>query len=243
MGVLMSLSLVGCLDDSDQNSNGTGGEMMDEEISGDDLANLTLSEYRETRSIDDTLASLLAFYQAHHPGAVESLNPPATAAQLDQLEAVIGQPLPADFRALYELANGQDSDTDAPLFPEGFTLLSIDEIIAQWQLSGAVATEEALDEAYSTAGVVAEAWWIAGWIPFAGHIRGDSLCIDLAPGKRGVRGQVIDWWHDDASRPQLANSLNDYLGELDTELRRGRYVIDDGVVMDAAFVESESDGG
>ena len=57
-------------------------------------------------------------------------------------------------------------------------------------------------------------WWNAKWVPFAGDGGGDSLCVDLAPAKGGVAGQVIMHHHAADARSRKAASVQSLLNQL-----------------------------
>jgi len=87
-----------------------------------------MTTYQESRAIEKVVADLIAYFDQEFPKIAESLNPPATDDQLGELEKVIGAKLPADFRTLYKIANGQEP-VNEPFFHNGFEFMSIEHII------------------------------------------------------------------------------------------------------------------
>ncbi|HXV91932.1 MAG TPA: SMI1/KNR4 family protein, partial [Pseudonocardia sp.] len=69
-------------------------------------------------------------------------------------------------------------------------------------------------------------WWNPGWVPFAEDGGGNLYCVDLAPGERGVRGQVIRWEIHGGPCGPVAASFAEYLLGYRDDLTGGRYVYD-----------------
>ncbi len=184
-----------------------------------------VASYEETRPLPQTFADLVAFVKERHPDLVLGLNPPATKKQLDNLEALIGRPLPDDFRQLYRLANGQ-SGRETPLFPNGYRFLPLEAISHEWVMLKELHDEEqGFWQSDTPLGVVKDRWWDPAWIPFAQDMTGANYCIDLDPAPGGQVGQVIDHFPEDTDRPHLGFSLNDYLGAYEQGLRAGTHLL------------------
>ncbi len=184
----------------------------------------TVATYEEPRPLDQTFADLLAFLKEHHPDLAADLNPPATDAQLDALEALTGQRLPDDFRQLYKLANGQKT-AEIAFFPNGYDFISLERVSQTWSMLKEINDEEGSWAGPASQGAVKDRWWHPSWIPFAYMISGDHYCMDLDPAPGGQVGQVIEFIHDDTWRAHLGRSINDYLGEFEKGLRDGTYVL------------------
>lgn len=149
-----------------------------------------------------------------NPTAKKSLKKGATAEQIAACEAALGVAFPPDLRASYLCHDGQKADADG-LFPEGFAdldsafvLLSLDEMANQWKTwkELADAGEFRRQKGQPDAGVRPD-WWNPKWVPFAWDGGGDSLCVDLAPGKGGTAGQVILHHHADDARSKKAGGV------------------------------------
>lgn len=149
-----------------------------------------------------------------NPAVKKSPKKGATEKQIAACEQALGITFPPDLRASYLIHDGQKAGTDG-LFPEGFAeldaefaLLSLDEVAKEWK------TWRQLDDVgefkkrktLSDAGVRSD-WWNPKWVPFASDGGGDSLCVDLAPAKGGIAGQVIMHQHADDARPKKATSV------------------------------------
>ena len=147
-----------------------------------------------------------------------ALRKPATDAQIAKCEAALAIAMPPALRASYRIHNGQKSGADC-LFPDDFSgldapfsMLSLDEIVNDWRTWKKLidAGEFKKQKGKPDAGIRSD-WWNPQWIPFANDGGGDSLCIDLAPAKGGVVGQIILHRHDDASRSIIAGDFRELL--------------------------------
>jgi cell wall assembly regulator SMI1 len=70
-------------------------------------------------------------------------------------------------------------------------------------------------------------WWSPGWVPVADNGGGDYFCLDLAPGKGGVVGQVILFGHEGTDQRRVAKSLAAWLDKLARGFAAGKYVLDE----------------
>lgn len=146
----------------------------------------------------------------HNPELLADLNPPATDAQIRELEKTIGIKLPADFVACLKIHDGQKGGADY-LFGD-YEFLSIARTLDAWIFwkkqsdSGHFRHEEVFPE-----GGVKSEWWSLAWVPFAYNNSGDYLCVDVGPDAGGVVGQIVAVWHDDGARKVKAKSLSEFL--------------------------------
>lgn len=154
---------------------------------------------------------LETFLQENHPEIFKDLAPPATDAEITDLEDKIGVKLPDDFVACLKIHNGQFGRADG-LFDES-KFLSTSRIFQEWSvLKGILDTEDFFDsdeEAGSSDGVKI-IWWSARWIPFISYGNGDNWSIDLDPAEDGTVGQVITFWHETFEREKEANSFKEW---------------------------------
>lgn len=114
----------------------------------------------------------------------------ASKAALAKAEKTMGIKFPADFAEYLLLHDGQDDDDDAP----SWRLASLEEIVERWK-------EERDDEenypeenkGFILKDKVLNRSRCAQWIPFLGAPNWDQdiVYIDLAPGPKGVSGQII----------------------------------------------------
>jgi cell wall assembly regulator SMI1 len=187
-------------------------------------ANHPSMNYQESREFEEVVSALISYHEQHFPEIAQSLNKPATDEELDELERVIQAKLPEEFRALYKVANGQQS-TNRPLFHRGYEFMPIAYVIDTWKMMKELYDSEPLfrEEAENSQGAVRDLWWHPRWIPFGYMISGDHYCLDLYPSESGMEGQIIEFIHDDIPRRHLGWSINDFLGEYELGLREGRY--------------------
>lgn len=171
------------------------------------------------QTIEEVWGRIEAWFGRYAPGILSDFQPGATRVELEQAEAVLGVELPEDLKALYRLHNG----SKGRFFLGGWSLLSLEWMIASWQLGQDLAGGQDLE--VPPAGPLRPGAWHPRWIPFMNDGAGASLCLDLAPGPGGQVGQVIyqDW--ELGTIGPLAPNLYWYLAFFATELEDGEYHI------------------
>ena len=147
--------------------------------------------------------------ESHYSELADTLNWPATEAQLDDLEMAIGFALPPAVRDSYLCYDGQEvesnnSCSDGLFF--GLPLLSLEQIADEWRFWRSVD-----EDASSGANAEVKGWmsscpsgWIRaeyscrGWIPLITDHVGNYVGVDLTPneGGGGSPGQVILFGRD-----------------------------------------------
>ena len=152
---------------------------------------------------------------------LSSLRAGASADELAAAADAMALRLPRDLRDSLGVHDGQHDDV--PLF-EGYTLLSVERITAEWRVFSTLLDDGAFEgkSADADEGVQAQ-WWHPGWVPIAGNGGGDFYCVDTAPAKGGKKGQVVLLIHDDASRALVAESFRQWLQDFTMELEQGDY--------------------
>ncbi len=189
-------------------------------------------------SVADSWSRVRAWLDTNAPDAADRLQPAASEAQIQMLEAALGMTLPSDLRAFLEIHNGGD---DTGIFPSsdsfdmlGFSPLATEEIVDAWRmLKELVDGGEFGDRTSDADPGIRSDWWCTSWIPIASNGGGDFQCVDLSPTDSGTAGQIIGAWHDDNERQLIAPSLADYLRMLADGLESGKYAYeeDDGIVQ------------
>jgi ankyrin repeat protein len=143
------------------------------------------------------------------------------AAKSELKDAAKKMGTPEESLAVWAHCGGQKDGADG-LFPDGFAgldaefaCLSLNAAVREWTaLTGLLkAGEFSRRKAKPDAGVRAD-WWNEKWIPFAGDGGGDFLCLDQAPDKGGIAGQVVLFRHDDPRRRRVAPSLTALLADV-----------------------------
>lgn len=186
-----------------------------------------------------TLSPLETWLKQYLPEVADSLQPGATARQLQNYANKLGVVLPQDFVHLYHWHNGQKGKA-AGLF-YGMHLMSLKASLAAceqerryWQTyCDAESREKYPDHASSTpSGHIRVQYCNPYWLPFAHDHAGNYLGIDLSPDSQGTAGQVINFGRYEDHKKVLANSLGDFLHWLAAQWQAGN-----------TSVRREADGG
>ena len=187
-------------------------------------------------SITNSWSRIRAWLNSNAPDAAQRLQPGATDAQLQTLEAALGLTLPDDLKDSLRIHNGGE---ESGVFPSsdsldmmGFSPLTTEEIVNEWTMwKGLIDAGEFQHRTTEADHGIRSEWWSNSWIPIAGNGGGDFQCVDLAPTESGTVGQIIGAWHDDTERQLIAPSLADYLQMLADGLEHGKYAYeeDEGV--------------
>lgn len=191
-----------------------------------------MSAFARARELVPTVeaewARILAWADAHAPGFAQNLRAatPASHAAIEELEATIGRPLPADLIAEL-LLHGND---DGAYFYE-YAGRGAAQMQRAWRSKVALDDKNTFDafeprEIRADERRVRHVWWHRGWIELATDGGGNALCVDLAPGPAGTVGQIIQWEiHGGPTRP-LARSYLELLRRYADNLTSGRFTYD-----------------
>lgn len=169
------------------------------------------------------------------------LRPGVERSRLDELEKLVGRPLPADFRSAYQRHDGQEEfyehAGEGKLVPGlcfGLPLMPLDEIeheldnwrstIAEIKAAGELAELDA-DQASVPEAHVKLQHMNPLWVPFASDSGGNFLAIDLDPDSAGAPGQVINMGPDEHTKYVIAESFGAFLSYVAAELRGGNYTL------------------
>lgn len=193
-------------------------------------------------SVGESWGQIETWLSANALGIRKTLRPVAKAGAVEKLQQQLGATLPTDFVESVRLHDGQKPDAEHGLFPvaddvlgamPSCRLLSVKEIAREWAMLKKVYDGGNFADRKSEPGRGVRAdWWNPGWVPIADNGGGDYCCIDLAPGKGGVVGQVIVYFNDMTERPKVAKSYGAWLEKLAKGFTSGKYVFDaeDGIV-------------
>ena len=144
--------------------------------------------------------------KTNNPELLEDLSPPATDAEIHELEYKLGVALPTDFVDCLKIHNGQKGASEW-LF-SGSEFLSSQRIMEEWTIWKNFLDNGDFDgNEIKPAIGIKPVWWGPKWIPFTYNGWGDHLCLDLDPASQGRTGQVITLWHDDGARNKKADSF------------------------------------
>jgi cell wall assembly regulator SMI1 len=161
----------------------------------------------------------------HLPEAAQSLRPPASEADLTVLATETGLDLPPAFLDLYRWHDGQERGCTGVFY--GLEFLPISRVLEEWRFAAREAESLPFAEATPTA-VVRRASANRHWIPFAADGGGNFLAIDLQPGPRGARGQVINFGRDEILQYALTRNVSEFIDWVVGELARGNVSIGEG---------------
>ena len=116
----------------------------------------------------------------HSPELLKNLNPPASDAEIAEIENEMGFKLPDQVRALYKMHNGQ---SDGGLFA-GLAFLSLEDAVSEWQNWEVIADENytRLDSAVISVppNYIQEVYASKSYFPIGTDYSGNNLMIDLA---------------------------------------------------------------
>lgn len=174
--------------------------------------------------------------QIHHelsiisPEIGASFNHGATEAQLIELEKMIGQTLPEDFKDYLRLFNGQNNQDI--LFVGYNSLLSIEKIIAFYQMKmDLFADEPPID--WITVNKIQPMIWDKGWLPFADFEASNQLVLDLNPAQSGTFGQIIsmssgiDYQSDEIV---VATDFREFSEQILALLKAKNFILQEGII-------------
>jgi cell wall assembly regulator SMI1 len=161
---------------------------------------------------EDQFAATIARIADRASTAGVTLRAGATPEAVRDAEKALGIALPAEV-ALFHLAyDGSDGEGVV----DGRELLSLERIVDEWQV-----WKELLDAGDfdgkpidRTGTGVRDDWWRAEWIPFTYDGAGNHHVLDLAPADDGMHGQVLSFWHDEATRTVVAPSYLAWLADV-----------------------------
>ena len=183
--------------------------------------------------VDEDIAPALArldrWYAAHLPPDRYRFNPPATDADLEAFERVIGLKLPRAYRQLYRWHDGENDDRWGHVY--GLPLLPLREAAAQWKAWERVLKEFAGDRYKIPGGAwpqgaVDPAYINPRWIPLTHDGSGNHIGLDLDPWPKGRVGQVILFGRDEDVKLVLAESLGKFLEWIAGLLESGNFRLD-----------------
>ena len=180
----------------------------------------------EEEDIAPVLARLDEWYATHLPTDRYVFNPPASDAELDAFEQLIGIKLPGAYRQLYLWHDGENDDRWGHIY--GLPLLPLDEAGSQWkawndvladfggnryEIRGGAWPEGAVDPAYIN----------PRWIPLTHDGSGNHIGLDFDSWPGGRIGQVILYGRDEEVKAVLAESLGKFLEWIAGLLESGNF--------------------
>jgi len=182
-------------------------------------------------------SSYVTWLRENVPLAWENLAPPATEAAIAEVEQVTGQTLPVSLKEIWRVNDGQKATMiatrHAPAVPCIPTLSFLStamvlEIWREWDGLRRSESEKSLAELQSMGrspdGKTRALYTHPAWIPvWSDPTRADFIGIDLDPGEKGTRGQIINFGRDEEEHFVFADDLDGLLAILLDEVRSGAW--------------------
>jgi len=164
--------------------------------------------------IAPVLARLDAWYAANLAADKYVFNPPATDAQLDAFERLVGLNMPRSYRQLYRWHDGENDDRWGHIY--GLPLLPLTRAMADWKSWGRTLAEfggnrYAIPGGAWPEGAVDPAYINPAWIPLTNDGSSGHVGLDFDPWPGGRVGQVILFGRDEDVKVVLAESLGRFL--------------------------------
>jgi cell wall assembly regulator SMI1 len=179
--------------------------------------------------IRPVLARLDAWYAVHLSSDRYAFNPPATEAELDAFERLVGLEMPPAYRQLYRWHDGENDDRFGHVY--GLPLLPLHQAASQWRawigvLADLGGNRYEIPGGSWPEGAVDPAYFNRRWIPLTHDGSGNHIGLDFDPWPRGRVGQVILFGRDEDVKAVLADSLGGFLGWLAGLLESGNFRLD-----------------
>jgi cell wall assembly regulator SMI1 len=179
--------------------------------------------------IAPVLARLDAWYAAHLPPDRYRFNPPASDAELDAFERLVGIGLPRAYRQLYRWHDGENDDRWGHIY--GLPLLPLDWAGSQWKTWKDVLADFGGDRYEISGGAwpvgaVDPAYINPRWIPLTHDGSGNHIGLDFDPWPKGRVGQVILFGRDEDVKAVLADSLGTFLEWIAGLLESGNFMLE-----------------
>ena len=179
--------------------------------------------------IAPVLARLDAWYAAHLPPDKYVFNAPATDAQIDAFERLVGLSLPGSYRQLYRWHDGEEDDRWGHIY--GLPLVSLRQAASDWTtwnkvLAGFGGNRYMIPGAGWPQGAVDPAYINPRRIPLTQDGSGNHIGLDFDPWPGGRVGQVILYGRDEDVKAVLAPSLGEFLKWIARLLESGNFRLD-----------------
>ncbi len=144
----------------------------------------------------------------------------AGAEDFKPIESITGYVLPDNFKQLYSMHNGERPGEH--LLMLGFYWLTLQNIEYEIRLQLEIAADYEFDTISYQKDHIQEVTWNPGWIPFAADGSGNFIALDLAPGPKGTKGQIISCGRDEQEMVVIADSLESFYSFILEQFQAGR---------------------
>jgi cell wall assembly regulator SMI1 len=168
---------------------------------------------------------------ANAPKILRNLNAGAGDSEIVAAERALGHEMPQEWKDLYRLHNGMNSNQNSGSLFFGMQFLPLEKVLRE-QTKSNVKGAKPLPVRAADPGIRLADMHNPKWIAFA-HDCGDTLLrVDLDPGEGGRLGQVIFTDHADDTVIVLAPSLQAFLADFAGDLEAGRYFLNKDALAD-----------
>ena len=161
---------------------------------------------------------------AHATEVIQTLSPPASAAEIAKLEAGIGLSLPGDLRRSLEIHNGQNDPTQCLNFCGRASLMSSADILRDWNMLTEIGVD--LDRVNGIDTTERNSlngdWWRRSCIPF-GHFNGEYWCVDTLAGLGLEAGRIVEFTRNGPMEETNVRSFADWLEQVASALEENRF--------------------
>lgn len=165
------------------------------------------------------------WYEEHNaidaPRLISALKRKKTDVPASTLEKKLKITLSEDFRASFNIVNERIEVGQYTLYDEESML----ETAADMNGLNAEGAFKKAQKKVTKDTRIQQVWWHEQWIPVAVNSYNDHICIDMAPGKAGARGQVISRYNDVGPDPTGHLCFYQWLEEYYLELDRGEFEV------------------
>ncbi|MEH0153307.1 leucine-rich repeat domain-containing protein [Limibacter armeniacum] len=173
------------------------------------------------------------------PELANTLNPPATEAQLMEVEKVTGLQLPEDLKSLYRMHNGESGYTG--LF-FGLPFLSLEKALQEWNLWVTIAGDDSFASIDSTiisvpTGHIKEQYANKKYFPISEDGGGNNIVVDLDPDTKGQKGQIINSGRDETTRYVIAPNITAFIQFISAQIDNQNYVIEKEETYNAWYLK------
>jgi len=175
---------------------------------------------------------ITAWFSAHASHLIADLRPGASETDLKQLEAQIGEKLPVEFHAFYQIHDGQRNECPQGMFYnlQFMPIKLISEFQAMWSEIQAMNDEMADAMGSSPKGVIKPLYANSKWVPFTHDQQGNHIGIDLDPDSKGTKGQIIVFGRDEDCKKLVASSFTRFIEGFIAQLEGGNFILQDGIL-------------
>ncbi len=160
---------------------------------------------------------------------LEAFQAPADESALLELEHLIGEKLPDEFKALYLSHDGFDEERFANLF-YGYPFISLKKIIST--INDIAGENDAKKLRFSDEGIKSTYTFGRKRIPFGDDNGTSLLCIDLDPDIGGIVGQVIMLDYDMSVALLLNKSIVEMVSQFENDLLNDKYSLQEDALED-----------